>query len=172
MNSHTVNDTVPPPRVIYSSPPKESLIFRTSVRREPGSEPEGAISKKAKKKRAEKSGALATLTKPGAKVRDYDAHVLVCKGGDCKKRGSKAVRGALKDALRAEGMNRDVRVDCVDCLGFCKHGPNLVVYPGGTWYLGVIQEDVPAVVQQHLKNGEPVEHLAANFRPRRGSKGR
>ena len=60
---------------------------------------------------------LATLTKPGAKVRDYDAHVLVCTGGDCKKRGSKAVRSALKDKLRAEGMNRDVRVDSVGCLG-------------------------------------------------------
>jgi (2Fe-2S) ferredoxin len=122
--------------------------------------------KKAKKK-VRKGGALATLTKPAAKVREYDAHVLVCKGGDCKKRGSKAVRGALKDALRAEGMNRDVRVDSVDCLGLCKHGPNLVVYPGGTWYLGVTEQDVPEVVRRHLKDGEPVEHLAADLRPRR-----
>ena len=34
------------------------------------------------KKKAQKGGALATLSKPAAKVRDYDAHVLVCKGGD------------------------------------------------------------------------------------------
>jgi (2Fe-2S) ferredoxin len=132
----------------------------------PASEPEEAISKrdkKAKKKRSEKGGALATP----AKVRDYDAHVLVCKGGDCKKRGSKTVRRALKDELRAEGMNRDVRVDSVDCLGLCKHGPNLVVYPGGTWYLGVVEQDVPEVVQRHLKDGEPVEYLAADLRPRR-----
>jgi (2Fe-2S) ferredoxin len=93
--------------------------------------------------------------------------VLVCKDGDCKKRGSKAVRGALRDELRAEDMNRDVRVDSVGCLGLCKHGPNLVVYPGGTWYLGVLEQDVPEVVQRHLKNGEPVEHLAAEMRPRR-----
>ena len=93
--------------------------------------------------------------------------MLVCKGGDCKKRGSKAVRGALRGELRAEGMNRDVRLDYVGCLGLCKHGPNLVVYPGGTWYLGVVEQDVPEVVQRHLKNGEPVEHLAAELRPRR-----
>ena len=105
--------------------------------------------------------------KPAVKVRDYDAHVLVCKGGDCKKRGSKAVRKSLKDELRAEGMNRDVRVDSVDCFGLCKHGPNLVVYPGGTWYLGIVEQDVPEVVQRHLQNGEPVEHLAADLRPRR-----
>ncbi len=93
--------------------------------------------------------------------------MLICRDGDCKKRGSKAVRKALKDELRAEGINRDVRVDSVDCLGHCKHGPNLVVYPGGTWYLGVIEQDVPEIVQRHLKNGEPVEHLAAELRPRK-----
>jgi (2Fe-2S) ferredoxin len=139
------------------------------ARRKPAAEPEEAISKRGKKtkKKARKGGAPATLAKPAAKVRDYDAHVLVCKGGDCKKRGSKAVRKSLKDELRAGGMNRDVRVDSVDCLGLCKHGPNLVVYPGGIWYLGVVEQDVPEVVQRHLKNGEPVEHLAAELRPRR-----
>ena len=93
--------------------------------------------------------------------------MLVCKGSDCKKRGSKAVRRTLKDELRAEGMNRDVRVDSVDCLGLCKHGPNLVVYPPGTWDLGVAVQDVPEVVHRHLKDGEPVEHLAAELSPRR-----
>jgi len=141
-----------------------------SARREPASEPEETIpkkGKKAKKKHSEKSGPLATLTKPVAKVRDYDAHVLICKDGDCKKRGSKTVRRALKDELRAEGMNRDVRVDSVDCLGLCKHGPNMIVYPPGTWYLGIVEQDVPEMVQRHLKDGEPVEHLAAELRPRR-----
>ena len=138
------------------------------ARRKPAFEPEEAISKRGKKaKKAEKVSALATLAKPAAKVRAYDAHVLVCKGGDCKKRGSKSVRRTLKDELRAEGMNRNVRVDSVDCLDLCKHGPNLVVYPGGTWYLGVVEQDVPEVVQRHLKDGEPVEHLAAELRPRR-----
>ena len=110
---------------------------------------------------------MAILEKPNAKVRDYDAHVLVCKGGDCKKRGSKNVRSALKDELRARGMHTDVRIDSVGCLGLCKHGPNLVVYPGGTWYLGVTERDVPDVVEQHLKDGQPVEHLAAELRPRK-----
>jgi (2Fe-2S) ferredoxin len=154
--------------VIYSNLPEWSSVV--PAQRAPVSAPEECISKrgkKAKKKQARKGDALATLAKPAAKVRDYDAHVLICKGGDCKKRGFKASRKSLKDELRAQGMNRDVRVDSVDCLGLCKHGPNLVVYPGGTWYLGVAEQDVPEVVQRHLKNGEPVEHLAAEMRPRR-----
>ena len=123
--------------------------------------------KKANKDRA--NGALATLSraKPGAKVRDYDAHVLVCSGGDCKKRGSKDVRKTLRDELRERGMAGDVRIDSVDCLGLCKHGPNVVVYPARTWYLGLGPGDVPEVVERHLESSEPVERLAAGFRPRK-----
>jgi (2Fe-2S) ferredoxin len=134
-----------------------------------GTRPEEAISKKkAKKVRARANAALATLPrKRGAKVRDHDAHVLVCGGGDCKKRGSKDVRRALREELRERSMVGDVRVDSVDCLGFCKHGPNTVVYPGGTWYVGLAERDMPEIVERHLEGGEPVEHLAAEFRPRK-----
>lgn len=58
----------------------------------------------------------------------------------------------------------------MDCLGLCKHGPNVVVYPSGTWYLGFDEEKVPEVVEQHLKHGEPVEFLAAERRPRKKTK--
>ena len=100
-------------------------------------------------------------------VRDYESHVLVCKGGDCSKRGGKETKKALKSELRAEGMNGDVRVDSVECLGLCKQGPNVIVYPEGSWYLGLGERDVPEVVEEHLKNGEPVERLAAGRKPRK-----
>lgn len=143
-----------------------------------GTRTEGAISKKKAKKAkaranaARADAALATprRTKPAAKVRDHDAHVLVCSGGDCKKRGSKDVRRALKAELRERAMAGNVRVDSVDCLGFCKHGPNAVVYPGGTWYLGLKERDMPEIVERHLEGGEPVELLAAEFRPRKKRK--
>lgn len=107
---------------------------------------------------------------PQVKVRDYESHVLVCQGEDCKKRGAKNTRKALKSELRAAGINRDVRVDCVDCLGLCKHGPNVIVYPSGTWYLGLDEDRVPEVVDRHLQNGEPVEEFAADFRSKRKAK--
>lgn len=109
--------------------------------------------------------------KPAAMVRDYDSHVLVCTGGDCKKRGAKEARKAIKDEVRAEGLLGDVRIDDTSCLGLCKHGPNVVVYDGteprGTWYLGLRKPNVPEVVEQHLKGGEPVQRLAADRRPRK-----
>ena len=141
--------------------------------RETGTGTEDAISKKrGKKAKSGANGAVALLAekprkKPGAKVRDYEAHVLVCKGGDCKKRGSQGFRKALKGELREAGINRDVRVDSVGCLGLCKHGPNAIVYPGGTWYLGLTEHDASEIVEGHLQGGAPVEHLAAEFRPRK-----
>jgi amphi-Trp domain-containing protein len=111
---------------------------------------------------------------PAAMVRDYDSHILVCAGGDCKKRGSKGVRKALRDELRASGTLDDARIDTVDCLGLCKHGPNVVVYDGaepkGFWYLGLEEADVPEVVEQHLKGGAPRAHLLADRRPRKAKK--
>jgi (2Fe-2S) ferredoxin len=143
---------------------------RNILRREPGSE--ATISKK-KAKKAKKDGARANgavATRPEVKVRGYEAHVLVCGGGDCKKRGSKEVRKALKAELRERGRVRDVRVDSVECLGLCKHGPNAVVYPDGVWYLGLQDEDVPEVVGRHLDGGEPVERLTARFGPLKSKK--
>ena len=134
---------------------------------------EGEISRKKPKKarakaKARANGTLATLPKrPAVRVREHEAHVLVCGGGDCKKRGSKEVRKALKAELRERGMVGDVRIDSTGCLGLCKHGPNAVVYPGGTWYLGLTERDVPEIVERHLEGGVPVEHLAAGFRPRK-----
>ena len=91
-------------------------------------------------------------------------------GGDCKKRGAKSVRKVLKGELRSEGLLGEVRIDTVDCLGLCEHGPNVVVYPEGIWYLGLEESDVPEVVEQHLKGGTPVERLAAERHSRKAKK--
>ncbi|MCA1729099.1 MAG: (2Fe-2S) ferredoxin domain-containing protein [Actinobacteria bacterium] len=141
---------------------------------------EASISKK-KKKLKDKlwtaaDDAAVEKIKPPAKVRDYESHVFVCAGGDCKKRGAKDTRKVLKDELRSEGILDEVRIDTVECLSLCKHGPNVVVYDGarskGTWYVGLGEDDAPEVVEQHLKNGEPVGRLAADRRPRKAKKAR
>ncbi|HET7479460.1 MAG TPA: (2Fe-2S) ferredoxin domain-containing protein [Rubrobacteraceae bacterium] len=129
-----------------------------------GSEPGCVISKRKNSKKTKTlDGRVPAAAR--AKVRDYGSHVLICAGSDCKKRGAKEVRRAFKDSLRADGINREVRTDTVDCLGLCKHGPNAVVYPSGTWYLGLTEYDIPEIVESHLVNGEPVERLSAERRP-------
>ncbi len=77
------------------------------------------------------------------------------------------MRTGLNKTRRSEG---GVRIDTVDCLDLCEHGPNVVVYPEGTWYLGLEEADIPEVVEQHLKGGTPVERLAAERRPRKAKR--
>lgn len=112
--------------------------------------------------------------KPAAKVRDYRARVVVCTGTDCKKRGAKDTKKALKAGIRSEGLLGETRLDTVDCLGICKHGPNVAVYedydktrPTRTWYLGLRKKEVPEIVEQHLRDGEPVSRLAVERWPRK-----
>jgi (2Fe-2S) ferredoxin len=131
-----------------------------------GADAEETISKKKKSPR----------DKPSDKVRDYESHVLVCTGSDCKKRGAKETRKAIKSEIRLGGILGEVRLDTVGCLGFCEYGPNAIIYngtdPKGTWYLGLDESEAPEVVEQHLKRGEPVERLAARRHPRKAKKPR
>lgn len=131
---------------------------------------EDAISRKQKALRRaleEKLGKVGGEANGGPKalVREHAAHVLICGGSDCKKRGSKSTKQAIKNELKAAGAHRDVRIDTVKCLGLCKHGPNVIVYPSGTWYLGLREDAASEVARRHLVEGEPVEKLATGFRP-------
>jgi (2Fe-2S) ferredoxin len=44
-------------------------------------------------------------------------------------------------------------------LGPCFDGPNLVVYPEGVWYAGLVVDDVPEIIETHVRGGRPVERL-------------
>lgn len=94
------------------------------------------------------------------KKREYDAHVLVCCGGDCRKRGSKELKKAFKQEFKSQGTRR-IKVNSVDCLGLCKKGPNAILYPEGTWHTGVGKGDVPQIVARHIER-KPAATGAAN----------
>lgn len=93
-------------------------------------------------------------------------HVYACqqeKPGSapcCSARGSAAVLDALRKELAAQGLNDAVQVTTCGSLGMCERGPNLVVYPEGTWYAGVQVADVPELVREHFQRGRPLERLA------------
>ena len=76
----------------------------------------------------------------------------------CLRRGSAGVFEALRERTGAEGLV-DVKVIATGCLEPCMVGPAVYVAPDDVWYGGVTVEDVPHLVQQHLRDGEPVEFL-------------
>ena len=94
-------------------------------------------------------------------------HVFVCTNkrppghpkGSCVERGGNDVLLALSDAVDQRELFETVKVNASNCLGPCRSGPTLVVYPENVWYAGVKAGDVPELVQAHFVEGRPVARL-------------
>ena len=92
-------------------------------------------------------------------------HVLVCmqqKVEDkpyCTDHGSEEILQELHRQIRARGLQQHVLVTPCGCLGLCRQGPNMVIYPAGTWYSQVATGDIKEIVVSHLEGGEPVARL-------------
>lgn len=80
--------------------------------------------------------------------------VLVCQNRTCRKQGSQGVLEALKKANVSE-----VSVEECGCLGQCGSGPMVLILPEQVWYWRVHPQEVPAVVERHLKGGNPVKTM-------------
>jgi (2Fe-2S) ferredoxin/SAM-dependent methyltransferase len=97
----------------------------------------------------------------------FHYHVYVCDQAKpegapaCSARGSGAVIEALRREVAAQGLSDAVQLTTCGSLGLCERGPNLVVYPEGSWYSGVRPEDVPEIVREHFGQGRPVARLAS-----------
>lgn len=78
----------------------------------------------------------------------------VCVNTSCRSGGSLAILEALR-ALRGGSVDA-VREQV--CFGACWMGPNVVLYPQGTWYCGVQASDLPEIVA-HAEGGPAVERL-------------
>lgn len=89
----------------------------------------------------------------------YRSHVLVCSGTGCQASGSSALREALEREISRVGLDKEVKVIQTGCFGFCRFGPNMMIYPEGVFYCGVKEEDVPELVEEHLIKGRVVERL-------------
>jgi (2Fe-2S) ferredoxin len=81
---------------------------------------------------------------------------LVCQGPDCTLRGSPPIGEELAARLAADGSA--VEVQPYFCFGACPDGPNIVLYPEGTWYSLVTQNDA-AEIAAHISGGPVVERL-------------
>jgi (2Fe-2S) ferredoxin/SAM-dependent methyltransferase len=78
----------------------------------------------------------------------------------CHARGAETTLNALRREVAVRGLANDVQITACGSLGLCENGPNLVVYPDGTWYSGVRPEDVGVIVESHFRHGIPVTRLA------------
>ena len=89
----------------------------------------------------------------------YRTHVLVSGGTGCTSSGSARIRERLEKEIEANGLSDEVCVVKTGCFGLCALGPIMIVYPEGTFYSMVQEEDIPEIVTEHLLKGNVVKHL-------------
>jgi len=96
-------------------------------------------------------------------IGQFHRHVLLCVGEACC---TGSVGLAAWDRLKGELKERNLSLatgpgSCyrtkVGCLRICAGGPIMVVYPEGTWYMGMTADRIPRFVQEHLVDGKPIE---------------
>lgn len=89
----------------------------------------------------------------------YRSHVLICGGTGCTSSGSAAIEKALVSEIAKNGLTEEVQVVKTGCFGLCALGPIMIVYPEGTFYSMVKEEDIPEIVEEHLLKGRVVTRL-------------
>ena len=89
----------------------------------------------------------------------YRSHVLVCGGTGCTSSGSQRIRDRLEKEIAANGLSEEVGVVKTGCFGLCALGPVMIVYPEGTFYSMVQEDDIPEIVSEHLLKGRVVTRL-------------
>jgi (2Fe-2S) ferredoxin len=96
-------------------------------------------------------------------IGQFHRHVFLCVGESCCSAAvGQAAWDVLKDELKARNLSLSTGpAACyrtkVGCLRICAGGPIMVVYPEGTWYMGMTADRIPRFVQEHLVEGKPIE---------------
>ncbi|WP_103105131.1 (2Fe-2S) ferredoxin domain-containing protein [Brevibacillus reuszeri] len=86
-------------------------------------------------------------------------HVLICNGGSCMRKGGEEVTAAIRESITRAGLDDVVHTTRTRCNGRCEDACVVIVYPEGIWYENVTPENADLLVEQHLRNDEPVESL-------------
>lgn len=98
----------------------------------------------------------------------YKRHLFFCtnkREGDlracCENCAATKMRAYAKARVRKLGLAGPggVRVNSAGCLDRCEEGPVVVVYPEGTWYTYVDQDDIDELIDEHVVAGRPVPRL-------------
>ncbi len=95
----------------------------------------------------------------GVPSEEYKAHIMVCGGQGCISSNCTDVVDALKESLKKNGIEKDVKLILTGCMGPCDMGPVMIIYPDATFYRRVKPKDAEEIVTEHIMKGNPVTRL-------------
>ena len=87
------------------------------------------------------------------------SHIMVCTGTGCSSSHSPKLIELFNEELKAAGMDQEVKVVATGCFGLCAMGPIVLIYPEGSLYTNVKEEDIKEIVSEHIVKGRIVERL-------------
>ncbi len=82
--------------------------------------------------------------------------VLICGGAACLSSHSHELKEKLVQSVGEKGLSDEVNIVETGCMGPCELGPVMVVYPEGSFYIQLKEEDIERIVEEHLLKGRPV----------------
>ena len=89
---------------------------------------------------------------------DYKYNIMVCGGTGCRSCKSKQVQEKLEEIVKAQGLEKDIKINGVGCFGLCVNGPIVLVYPQDAMYEKVSVDDCEEIIYR-LNEGKLVERL-------------
>jgi len=97
----------------------------------------------------------------------YKYHVFFCTNQRtdgrpcCQNNRATEMRSYMKKRIKELGQSGkgQVRVNTAGCLDRCDLGPVIVIYPQGTWYTYLDEEDVDEIIESLLADGKPIARL-------------
>ncbi len=73
--------------------------------------------------------------------------VRACMAAGCLSLHSDEIKQALEAEVKAQGLENEIEVKGVGCMGLCAAGPLVSVEPEGTLYQQVAADDAPEIIQ-------------------------
>src|SRR5438445_13293772 len=94
----------------------------------------------------------------------FRKHVFIClnerppesEKGDCTRKGSPELLKKFKAALRARGLDEEIRANKAGCLDNCENGCSAAVYPYAVWSGHATDADSGESVEKPLVQGAAV----------------
>jgi len=105
----------------------------------------------------------------------YQKHVFICENerdpsdirGSCSQKGSVKFREMMKQEIELRGLKGKIRVNKAGCLGTCKQGISMVIYPQGIWYGKLNENDLSEIIEKTLLKDVIIERLLMPFMKKR-----
>ena len=89
--------------------------------------------------------------------RQYKHCVRVCMAAGCLSQHNDKIKNALEEEIADKGLQDQIQIKGVGCMGLCAAGPLVSVEPDGVLYEQVVVSDVPEIIDAIGK--EPVKRI-------------